>query len=139
MPMATYQLKIVTPNGISFDGEAERLIVRTTEGDVCIMARHINYTAALGMGLATVVANGETKHAACIGGMLNVSEGKTTLVASTFEWAEEIDLERAKSSAARAEAILANRGKLTEQEIAMAEARLKRALVRQSASKSKVF
>ena len=134
MPMATYHLRIVTPDGLAFDGEAEKLIVRTTEGDYCILARHINYTAALGLGLATVVADGKTQYAACIGGMLSMNEGEATLVASTFEWAEDIDVARAKDSARQAEAILAERDRRTEHEIAMAEAQLRRALVRQSAS-----
>ena len=135
MPMATYHLRIVTPDGLSFDGEAEKLVVRTTEGDYCLLARHINYMAALGMGLATVVADGKTRHAACIGGMLSMIEGEATLVASTFEWAQDIDIARAKDSARQAEAILAERDKRTKQEIAMAEAKLKRALVRESAHK----
>lgn len=132
MPMATYHLQIVTPDGLYFDGQAEKLVVRTTTGDVCIMSRHINYMAALGMGMATLVAGGETRHAACIGGMLTVHDDEVKLVASTYEWAEEIDLERAKQAANRAEAILASRSRLTDQEIALAEAKLKRALVRQS-------
>ena len=138
MPMATYHLRIVTPDGLAFDGEAEKLIVRTTEGDYCILARHINYMAALGMGMATVVADGETRYAACIGGMLSMIEGEATLVASTFEWAQDIDLARARDSARQAESILAERDRRTEHEIAMAEAKLKRALVRQSVKNAKL-
>ena len=32
--MSTFPLKIVTPDGLVFDGQAQRIIVRTTEGDV---------------------------------------------------------------------------------------------------------
>ena len=116
--MTPFKLKIVTPAGLIYDGEAEKLIVRTTEGDHCILARHINYMAALGMGMATVVADGQTRHAACIGGMLSMLEGEATLVASTFEWAEDIDIARAKDSARQAEAILAERDRRTEHEVA---------------------
>ena len=41
--MTPFKLKIVTPDGLIFDGEAEKLIVRTTGGDICILARHMNY------------------------------------------------------------------------------------------------
>lgn len=134
--MATYHLQIVTPDGLYFDGQAEKLIVRTTVGDVCVMARHVNYMSALGMGMATLVtADGKTRHAACIGGILAVHDGEASLVASTFEWAEDIDLERAKRAANRAEAILSSRSKRSAQEIALAEAKLKRALIRQSVRK----
>ena len=130
--MTPFKLKIVTPDGLIYDGEAEKLIVRTTSGDYCLMARHINYVAGLGMGMATLVADGKTRYAACIGGMVTMQENKATLVASTFEWAEDIDLERAKNSQKKAEAVLANQASISAQEIALAEARLKRSLVRQS-------
>ena len=131
-PMATYHLRIVTPDGQYFNGEAEKLIVRTINGDYCLMAHHINYTTALGMGMATLVAEGKTRYAACIGGMISMQDNHATLVASTFEWAEDIDLERAKNAADRAEAILADSSNRSAREILLAEAALRRALVRQS-------
>ena len=77
--MATHHLQIVTPDGVYFDGQAKKLVIRTTTGDVCIRARHINYVAALGMGVATLIAEDKTRHAACIGGMLAVHEGEAKL------------------------------------------------------------
>lgn len=130
--MASYHLQIVTPDGLCFDGQAEKLIVRTSTGNVCIMARHINYVTALGMGQASVTVDGEVRRAACIGGMLSVHDGAVKLVASTFEWAEDIDLDRAKHAEEVARGRLAEREKLSDQELALAEAKLKRALVRQS-------
>lgn len=132
MTMGAYHLQVVTPDGLCFDGEAEKLIVRTTTGDVCILPRHINYVTTLGMGEARVHANGQVRRAACIGGMLSVHDGEVKLVASTFEWAEEIDLERAKRAEEAARKKLSDGEKLSGQELAMAEAKLKRALVRRS-------
>ena len=127
--MNTFRLKIVTPDGIRFDGEAEELIVRTTTGDTGILAGHINYVASLGMGRATVVADGTTRYGACIGGMVSVVNGVVTLVPTTFEWQDQIDLERAKASQDRAEKILGDKTS-TETDITLAKARLRRALVR---------
>ncbi len=53
---------------------------------------------ALGMGRATVVTDQGTRYAACIGGMLSVEKELVTLVATTFEWAEDIDTARAQAS-----------------------------------------
>ena len=89
--MTPFHLKIVTPDGLIFDGQAEELIVRTTGGDVAILARHMDYVAPLGMGRATVVSGGVRRNAACIGGMLSVSGGEVTLVPTTFEWSDKID------------------------------------------------
>jgi len=129
--MTPFKLKIVTPDGLIFDGEAEELIVRTTGGDVAILARHINYVAPLGMGRAIVVSEGKRRTAACIGGMLSVVNGEVTLVPTTFEWADEIDLDRVLRSSERADQILQNSG-ASETDIALAQARLHRALVRKS-------
>ena len=52
--MTPFRLKIVTPDGLIYDGQAEELLVRTTGGDVAILARHMNYVAPLGMGRAVV-------------------------------------------------------------------------------------
>ena len=134
--MTAFPLKIVTPDGLAFDGQAEELIVRTVTGDMGILAGHINCVAPLGMGTATIVVEGQKRYAACIGGMVSVVDGVVTLVPTTFEWAEEIDLRRAEASQERAKAVLANNS-ATDTEIRLAEARLKRALVRKSAASYK--
>ena len=127
----TFSLKIVTPDGLIFDGQAEKLIVRTSTGDTAILARHINAVFPLGMGQAIVEADGQRRTAACIGGMLSVVDGAVTLVPTTFEWADQIDAERAAASQQRAEGIL-NKKDASDAELRLAEARLKRALIRKS-------
>ena len=135
--MSTFPLKIVTPDGLIFDGEAEKIIVRTIEGDMAILARHINCVASLGMGRATVVdAAGNRRYAACIGGMLSVQNGEVSLVPTTFEWAESIDAARAQLSLERAEKIL-NDKEASAADLKLAEARLHRALVRKSVASNK--
>lgn len=134
--MTDFRLKIVTPDGLQFDGSAQKLTVRTTGGDITILARHVNYVAPLGMGEAVVHTDGEKRFAACIGGMVTVADGEVTLVPTTFEWANAIDLSRAEASRKRAEDTLANQ-KSSDLEIKLAEARLKRALVRKSVASKK--
>ena len=132
--MTSFQLKIVTPDGLIYDGEAEELIVRATTGDMGILAGHINCVAALGMGRATVVIGGKKRYGACIGGMVSVVNGEVTLVPTTFEWAEDIDVKRAEASADRAKAALSNKD-ACDADVRLAQARLKRALVRSSVAK----
>ena len=132
--MTPFPLKIVTPDGLIYDGMAEKLIIRASTGDMGILAGHINCVAPLGMGRATVVINGERRYAACIGGMVSVVDGAVTLVPTTFEWAEDIDLKRAEIAADRANAILENK-ESSEADLRLAKARLMRALVRSSVAK----
>ena len=132
--MTPFALKIVTPDGLAYDGQAEELIIRATTGDMGILAGHINCVASLGMGRATVLMDGKKRYAACIGGMVSVVNGAVTLVPTTFEWAEDIDVKRAEASADRAKAALSNK-ESSDADIRLAQARLKRALVRSSVAK----
>ncbi len=130
----TFHLQIVTPDGLAFEGQAEKLSVRTQDGIIGILPRHIDYVAPLGMGEAVITVEGAERRAACIGGMVAVTGGDVRLVATTFEWAEQIDLERAKLAEQKARARL-ERKDLTERELKLAEAKLNRALVRLSVGK----
>lgn len=134
--MMPFKLKIVTADGLFFDGEAEQLIVRTATGDIGIMARHMNYVAPLGMGRAVVITGGQRRTAACIGGMVSVMNGEVTLVPTTFEWAEDIDVARADASYEKASKIVAENA--SETDVKLAKAKLSRAMVRKSVAKYRV-
>ena len=112
------------------------MIVRTTTGDMAFLAGHINCVAPLGMGRATIVAGGQKRYAACIGGMVSVVNGSVTLVPTTFEWAEDIDGARAEASYRRAQDVLQDKN-ASDTDIRLAEARLCRALVRRSVASRK--
>ena len=134
--MTPFPLKIVSPDGMEFEGMVEELIVRTTTGDIGILAGHTTCVAPLGMGRATVVVDGKKRYAACIGGMVSVVNGHVNLVPTTFEWVEEIDAERAEASYQRAQAVLDSKS-ASDTDIRLAEARLRRALVRRSVASTK--
>ena len=128
--MSTFHLKISTPDGLLFDGDVERLRVRVIEGDICLLAHHADYVSAVGAGEAAIVTNdGQTRTAACIGGMVTMINNEANLIATTFEWAEQIDLERAKRAKEAAEARIAE-ANADAQEVILAKAKLQRALVR---------
>ena len=130
--MKTFPLRIGTPDGLLFEGNVERIVCRSITGELAILAGHSNFCTALGMGEAHVVTeNGSIKRAACIGGMLSMMNGVCRLLATTWEWEEDIDQERAEKAKKRAEENLAKNG-LTDKEYKLAEAKLHRALVRLS-------
>lgn len=134
--MTPFLLKIVTPDGLKYDGQAEELIVRTTTGDLGILAGHVNCVAPLGMGRATIVMDGKRRYGACIGGMLSVVDRKVTLVPTTFEWADEIDTQRADAAYEKAQKVLHDKAS-SQTDIRLAQARLKRALIRKSVASGK--
>lgn len=126
--MSSFRLQIVTPDGGVFDGEAEALRLRTSEGYVSIRPGHADYIAAMDVGEVTVTQGGEKRSAACGGGFLSVEKGEVRLVATSFEYADEIDITRAELAKKRAEALLASAKE--EKELRLAKARLSRALNR---------
>ena len=133
--MATFRLQVVSMDGLEFDGEVQRIKLRTIHGDLAILARHMNYVTAIGMGTATVtMEDGTERKAACIGGMLSMMDNHCRVIPTTWEWGEDIDLERAKEAKRRAEEKLAQ-ANLEEMARVSAEAKLYRALVRINSAK----
>lgn len=132
--MTPFNLKIITPEKIFFDGKTEQLTVRTTEGDIGILAGHENFVANLPSGAMKIKIDGSFKVAAVSNGVIKVSKDQTTIIASAVEWADEIDIEWAKRSEKEArEHMQQHKG---DMEFQYAELKLKRALNRISISSS---
>lgn len=126
--MREFHLQIVTPDGSVFDGNAEAILVRTDGGDVEIMRGHADYFAAVGIGRAKLTANGTSRDASAAGGFISVKDGEVMLVCTTFEFADEIDLNRAKAAKLRAEEAISNSH--DDKSLRIAKAKLARAINR---------
>ncbi len=126
--MTNFKLEIVTPDGLAYSGEAESLLIHTDDGDVEILAGHMDYMASVSTGRARIIVGGVSKYASCSGGFVTVTRDGVKLAAVTFEFAENIDRERARKAKERAESKLSTA--TDEREIALAKARLERALTR---------
>jgi F-type H+-transporting ATPase subunit epsilon len=122
---------------MEFDGNVQRILLRTIDGDVAILARHIKYCTGIGMGTAHIVMeDGTERKAACIGGMISMMDNECRVFPTTWEWSDEIDLERAEEAKKVAEERLANQS-MSSEAISRAEAKLSRALVRISTARGK--
>ena len=81
--MATFPLKIMTPDGVAFDGAVTSVSCRTINGQLQLLARHIDICTALGMGEAHIkLEDGTVRRAACMGGMLSMLGGECHLLAT---------------------------------------------------------
>ncbi|MDR0821012.1 MAG: ATP synthase F1 subunit epsilon [Oscillospiraceae bacterium] len=126
--MAEFQLQILSPDKVLFDGKAENLIVRTTVGDKGFLANHEPYVAALGVGRLKVKQDGEFRSAAVSSGIVRFRDNKAQILAQSVEWKDEIDVTRAEAAKERAEQELQQ--ELSDKELDMTEFDLKRALNR---------
>lgn len=134
--MKEFSLQIVTPDKTVMDGKAISLLIRTTTGDVEILAGHTDLLAALGTGRARIrTADGMDTFASVSGGFLSVSDGVVRIAATTFETASELDLKRAEAAKEKAEQAIKEAKSSTE--IDLAKAKLARALTRISVKNMK--
>ncbi len=126
--MREFKLQIVTPDGLVFDGLAESILVRTASGDIEILAGHEDYFASLGVGRAKLRAGGTVRDGSASGGFISVLRGEVKLTLTTFEFADEIDLERARAAKARAEEQI--KAASDDKALVLAKAKLARAINR---------
>lgn len=94
--MANFKVKVITPEREVYNGDASKLTVRTTTGDVCILDRHIPYVAPLGIGKMTINIDGDKKVGASSGGFISVTKELVSVLATEFEWKSEINIEENK-------------------------------------------
>ena len=123
-----FKVKIITPDRIFYEGEAEFLEFSTAAGDIGVYAKHIPMTTVLAPG-AVIVHKGEEETVAAVhSGFAEILGDKVTLLAEIAEWPEEIDLNRAEAAKTRAEERIA--AKAADTDIKRAEFALRKALTR---------
>lgn len=132
--MSEFNLRIVTPYGVFFDSPVESLKVRTTEGDLLVLAKHIDFVAMLPVGKGAIKIKGEHKEIAIAGGLLRVEKEQVTVITHAIEYADDIDVIRAQEAKDRAEEKLKHAS--DKREFEYLEYKLKKALNRLSCSKS---
>jgi len=102
--MTPFNLKIITPDKVFFDGETENVIIRTTVGDKGILAKHEPYVAAIPICKMRVMLDGKYRVAALSNGTVKVDgSGDTVILTQSCEWGDEIDVERAEAAKKAAE------------------------------------
>ncbi len=132
--MAIFPIEVVSLDGPEYRGDIQKIRLRTIDGDVAVLAGHTNYCTAIGMGTAVVTfADATSRTAACIGGLLSVMDGTCRVLPTTWEWNDDIDVDRARRAKERAEEKLKDL-QLSRQERVRVEAKLYRALVRLEAA-----
>ena len=123
-----FKLRIITPDRVFYEGEAEMVEFNTTEGEIAIYKKHIPMTVIIKPGILTITEESETKTAALHAGFAEILPDQVTIMAEIIEWPVEIDQDRAEQAKERAEERLQN--KTPETDIARAETALLRAMAR---------
>lgn len=126
--MSSFLLKIVTPKGIYREVEVEMLNLRTTSGQIGILANHMPLASGLEISDMNYIKDGKREIFAVAGGFVYVNDKETTIIANDIESQEEIDLARAKEAKARAEKRLSEHHEA--EDMIRAELALRKAITR---------
>ena len=128
-----FELKIISPDSMFFEGEADFLEFTSVEGGMGVYKNHIPLTTILEPCVMSIHNGTEVKKAAILGGFLEILQDKITVLAEDAQWPEEIDVERAKEAKKRAEERLSHNG--PNMDVRRAQAALKRAIARINTAK----
>lgn len=128
-----FVIRIITPDRIFYEGEAEMVEFNTVEGEVGIYKNHIPMTMIIKPGILCMTNGEEEKVAALHAGFVEVLPEKITILAEIIEWPNEINLERAEAAKERAEKRLREKNPKTD--MVRAEIALQKSIARISAIK----
>ena len=95
-------LEIVTPDRHLYIGDADMVILRTTEGDMAVLFDHEPTVAPLAIGAIRVRLGEKEMVASCFNGFVNISETQVTIITDASEWVTDIDKGRAAAAKDRA-------------------------------------
>ncbi len=123
-----FQLRIITPERVFYEGEASMIELTTTEGEIGVYKNHVPLTYIIAPGILRIMETGETKEAALHSGFIEILQEKITSLAEAIEWPNEIDVNRAQEAKVRAERRLND--KAGDINLLRAETALQRALAR---------
>lgn len=123
-----FQLRIITPDRVFYEGEVEMVEFNTTEGQIGILPGHTPLTVIVKPGILHIHEEEKEREAALHAGFAEILPESVTILAEIIEWPEEIDEGRAEAALRRAEERL--RSKTPETDVARAETALERAIAR---------
>ena len=103
MAKNTMRLQIITPTRTILDQEVESVVLTTTEGEMGVLYDHEPVVALLAYKRVTYTVEGKKKYATTLGGFAEVTKDKVVILTDASEFAEDIDVERAKKAKERAE------------------------------------
>lgn len=128
MAEKTFRLEIISPDRIFYTNDVLMVEYNTVEGEVGVYAEHIPMTQIIAPGCLIITEENGQRTAALLSGFVEITPDKVTILAEAVEWPQNIDIARAERARDRAQQILS--AEEDEQTLLLAEAALKRALVR---------
>nr|YP_009396411.1 ATP synthase CF1 subunit epsilon [Polysiphonia scopulorum]ARW65597.1 ATP synthase CF1 subunit epsilon [Polysiphonia scopulorum] len=98
----TLKIRVIAPDKIVWDAEAEEIILPSSTGQLGILTGHIPLLTALDIGVMRVRINKEWKPIILLGGFAEVQNNDVTILVNGAEEVYNLDLEQAKEDLEKA-------------------------------------
>lgn len=122
-----FQLQILSPVGEVFNDTVDEVSLPTEKGEISILTHHINLFSKILEGTITIKKGGKDTVIAVVGGFLEVTKDKVSILSDFAIRAENIEIAKANEAKRRAEEFLAN--KQSTADLIMAERELQKSLL----------
>lgn len=123
----TLHVKVVSPEKVVFEEEADSITAPTLNGEITILPNHTSLVSQLDHGELIIKSNGKEKFIAVAGGFLEVLGNTVSVLADYAVKSEHIDAIKAEEAKKRAEKLMSE--KATDRSFAEAQATFRRALL----------
>lgn len=120
-------LTILTPESQVYSGEADELIIPTASGEITVLPNHVSLLTQILPGEMRVINGGKTSSFAIMGGYLEVNNNQVNVLGDYAVRAEDIEIAKAEQAKAKAER--AKSEKVSQEDMAIIEADLRRSLL----------
>jgi len=98
------QVEVVTPERVIYSGESTMVVTRTLSGEVAFLPHHAPFLGALVENHTRIYLEDErVEDIAVLGGFVEVSNNRVTILAEQAELGDEIDLEHVRRALEEAE------------------------------------
>ncbi|MEP6626066.1 MAG: ATP synthase F1 subunit epsilon [Acidimicrobiia bacterium] len=96
MPFA---VQLVSPERVLYEGEADMVVCRTTDGEIAFLPGHVPFVGALGVAMVRIILPEKGEVAVAVhGGFVEVSGDHVTVLSDVAELPEQVDVVRAQTA-----------------------------------------
>ncbi len=123
MAADVFEVQLVSPEQILFEGSAEMVVCRALDGDIAFLKDHVPYLGVLDDDAVRIIQPDDAETAAAVhGGFVQMNGEKLVVLSDLAELKDDIDVPRAELAKQNAEAALAADPDDTEAQAALARA-----------------
>jgi F-type H+-transporting ATPase subunit epsilon len=122
-----FSLRVLSPLGTAFQGEAKAVVLPTPDGEITVLAHHMPLVAVLADGELRIDTGEKQVFIAVAGGFLETDKNAATVLSDFAAESDSIEVARVEQAKARAEQLLAE--KKERGELLLVERDLQRAIL----------